>query len=282
MKQSIKYVVPGALALLLALAVACGSPAATPENTPSPTATEVPAAPAATAVPQQAPQATATPEPTEAPADDEERPILNAGVIWLDSPLDPVKSGWVANQSGMSENLFRLSATTLSPEPWLATDAVQIDPLTWEIMLRTDVKFHNGTAMDAQAVKASLERTLRLSPASAENLGIDTVSVKDAQTITVTTIDPRPTLPGLLTAPATAITDATAADAAGEGNFIAAGALTGPYIPTEYILEERLSSVTNDDYWGGPPPLAGPRSPSSTSMGDTSSPSRGRSSRFFA
>ena len=83
------------------------------------------------------------------------------------------------------------------------------------------------------------------------------MSVKDAQTITVTTIDPRPTLPGLLTSPATAITDAAAADAAGEGNFIAAGALTGPYIPTEYILEERLSSVANDGYWGGTPPLAG-------------------------
>ena len=257
MTQSIKYIVPGAFVLLLALAVACGSPAATPENTPPPAATEAPALPAATMVPQQSPQATDTPEPPAAPTDDGERPTLNAGVIWLDSPLDPVESGWVANQSGMSENLFRLSGTTLSPEPWLATGAVQIDPLTWEITLRPDVRFHNGTAMDAAAVKASLERTIRLSPASAENLGIDTVSVKDGQTITVTTTEPRPTLPGLLTSPATAITDAAAADAAGEGNFIAAGALTGPYIPTEYIQKERLSSVANDDYWGGTPPLAG-------------------------
>ena len=257
MIQSVKYIVPGAFALLLVLAMACGSPAATPENTPPPAATEAPTLPAATMVPQQSPQATETPEQPAAPTDDGERPTLNAGVIWLDSPLDPVESGWVANQSGMSENLFRLSGTTLSPEPWLATGAVQIDPLTWEITLRPDVRFHNGTAMDAQAVKASLERTIRLSPASAENLGIDTVSVKDGQTITVTTMEPRPTLPGLLTSPATAITDAAAADAAGEGNFIGAGALTGPYIPTEYIQKERLSSVANDDYWGGTPPLAG-------------------------
>ena len=158
----------------------------------------------------------------------------------------------------MSENLFRLSATTLSPEPWLATDAAQIDPLTWEITLRTDVTFHNGAAMDAQAVKASLERTLRLSPASAENLGIDSVSVKNAQTITVTTIDPRPTLPGLLTnlQPRRLPTRLRRMPPV-RVNFIAAGALTGPYIPTEYILEERLSSVANDDYWGGTPPLAG-------------------------
>ena len=247
--QSITYIIPAAFAILLALAVACGTPDATTENTPTSTA--------ATMVPQQSPQATETSEQPADPANLGERPILNAGVIWLDSPLDPVASGWVANQSGMSENLFRLSATNLSPEPWLATAAVQTDPLTWEITLRPDVRFHNGNAMDAQAVKASLERTIRLSPASAENLGIDTVSVKDGQTITVTTTDPRPTLPGLLTSPATAITDAAAADAAGEGNFIAAGALTGPYIPTEYVQKERLSSVANDDYWGGTPPLAG-------------------------
>ena len=254
LKRVVRLVIPGALAMLLALAVACGGAAAPTETAPPPAATEIPAA---TTVPQQATQEAGTEEQSAATSAEEERPTLTAGVIWLDSPLDPVKSGWVANQSGISENLFKLSATTLSPEPWLATDAVQIDPLTWEITLRTDVKFHNGAVMDAEAVKASLERTLRLSPASAENLGIDTVSVKDAQTVTVTTIDPRPTLPGLLTAPATAITDAAAADAAGEDNFIAAGALTGPYIPVEYLLEERLSSVANDDYWGGTPPLAG-------------------------
>ena len=111
--------------------------------------------------------------------------------------------------------------------------------------------------MDAEAVKASLERVIRLSPASAESLAIDSIAVKDANTIILTTVDPRPTLPGLLTAPATAITDAAAADAAGEGNFLDAGALTGPYIPTKYTLEERLESVAHDDYWGGKPPLAG-------------------------
>ena len=186
-----------------------------------------------------------------------ERPILKAGVIWLDSPLDPVESGWVANQSGMSENLFRLSGTTLSPEPWLATEATPVDPLTWKIGIRTGVKFHNGNVMDAQAVKASLERAIRLSPASADILSVDTIMVDDEQTITITTTSPQPTLPGVLITPSLAITDAAAADAAGEGNFIAAGALTGPYIPTEYVQKEYLDSVVNDDYWGGRPPLAG-------------------------
>ena len=196
-------------------------------------------------------------QPTTSALDDGERPILKAGVIWLDSPLDPVESGYVATQSGMSETLFRVSGTTLSPEPWLATEATPMDPLTWRIGIREGVTFHNGNVMDAQAVKASLERAIRLSPAVADTLSIDTITVENGQTLTIQTTVPQPTLPGLLILPATAITDAAAVDAAGEGNFIAARALTGPYIPTAYVQKEHLYSVANDDYWGGTPPLAG-------------------------
>ena len=141
--------------------------------------------------------------------------------------MDPVLGGWVASQSGMSENLFRLSPTNFMPEPWLATEATHVDLLTWEIKLRSGVRFHNGAVMDGEAVKTSLERTIRLSEASATALGIESIVVNDEQTIAITTMEPRPTLPGLLTTPAVAITDAVASDAAGEGNFLQAGALTG-------------------------------------------------------
>ena len=266
--QSIRFAIPAALGVLLTLALACGAPAATTENVSQPAATGAPAIPAATTVPQQPAQATRASAPPAAPTAEAqqapttadtgvERPTLKAGVIWLDSPLDPVEGSWAAHQSGMAENLFRLSANDLSPEPWLATGATQIDPLTWEIGLRSGVKFHNGDMMDAQAVKASLERAVRLSPGAAERLAIESVAVKDAHTVIVTTMEPRPTLPGLLTNSNTAIVNADAADAAGEDNFVTAGALTGPYVPTEYVLKERLSSVANDDYWGGAPPLAG-------------------------
>ena len=254
--------------LALLLAVGCGSPAS-PAGTTSPAAGSEPqpTAPAA-AAPQQpiatAPmvQQSASSSPAQQQAEPTvaavvERPILNAGFIWLDSPLDPVKGSWVAIQGGMAENLFRLSAIDLSPEPWLATSAERLDPLTWEIALRSGVRFHNGALMDAHAVKASLERTVRLSTGDAERLAIESVEVKDDQTVIVTTAKPRPTLPGLLTNSNTAIVNAAAADAAGEDNFVTAEALTGPYIPTEYIRKERLTSVANDDYWGGVPLLAG-------------------------
>ncbi len=276
---SLKYIIPGAFALLLSLSLACGGPAATPGTAPPISAPEMPATsvaltterePASTAATDDVERlsATETPATSAAPTterepastaatDDVERPTLNAGVIWLNSPLDPVESGWVANQSGMSENLFRLSGTTLSPEPWLATEATQVDPLSWTISIRSGVKFHNGNVMDAEAVKASLERAIRLSATSADILSVDTITVEDEQTIIIKTTMPQPTLPGLLITPSLAITDAASADAAGEDNFIDARALTGPYIPTEYVQLEYLNSVANDDYWGGAPLLAG-------------------------
>ena len=125
-----RIVLIAGLSLLGLLAIAC---AASSDSTGT--------APAATTAQQQAPAAAATnvPAATAVPADSataavtsEERPTLKVGVIWLSSPLDPVESGWVANQSAMSENLFRLSGSTLAPEPWLATGATQLEPLTWE------------------------------------------------------------------------------------------------------------------------------------------------------
>lgn len=188
---------------------------------------------------------------------DSERPTLTAGVAWLVESLDPADSGWSTSRFGMSENLFRLSATDLQPEPWLATGARFVDPLTWEISLRQDVQFYNGDQMDAAAVKSSLERVIASSPAVANMLRVDSISVPAPDTIVITTTEPKPTLPGMLTTPATGIVHAEAADRMGIEAFRYAPVLTGPFIPTEYAENEYLKSVANDNYWGGRPALAG-------------------------
>ena len=169
------------LAAVATLACAGGAPAA-PSGTTPPVATSNPQPTApATATPQQ-PVVTAAPapQPEKSPpaqpqaesgaTTGQDRPTLKVGEVWLSSPLDPVEGGGASYNAGLSETLFRLSATTLSAEPWLATGATPVDPLTWTIELRPGVKFHNGNLMDAQAVKASLERSIRLSPSSADTL----------------------------------------------------------------------------------------------------------------
>ena len=103
----LKHKMAAGLGLVLLLALACGAPAAPSGMTPSATGSYPgPAAPAA-AVPQQpvvtvAPahrseRSSAASEPAApAAANILDRPTLKAGVIWLDSPLDPVQGGWTA------------------------------------------------------------------------------------------------------------------------------------------------------------------------------------------
>ena len=277
-----------ALFALLAVAVALAAcrpsaPAAQPfapeaPSAAAPAAAQPPAAPAAPAAPMQAapaapaapaaqpaapaapaqqtassPSSTRAADPAPAPDD---RPTMTVGGIWLDNGLDPALGAWVGLQMAMSETLFRLSEDSLSPEPWLAAQAIQVNPLTWQIDIRPGVRFHNGAPMDAAAVKASLDRITEMSEAAAGMLMVDAIGVLDEDTIVITTTEPRPILPGLLTTPIFGIVDAAAAERMGDA-FDNAPVLTGPYMPAEFVLNERVVTVANDDYWGGPPPLAG-------------------------
>lgn len=45
-------------------------------------------------------------------------------------------------------------------KPMLATEWKQVDDVTWEFRLRQDVKFHDGTPFNAEAVKTTIARVL--------------------------------------------------------------------------------------------------------------------------
>jgi ABC-type transport system substrate-binding protein len=65
---------------------------------------------------------------------------------------------------GVAETLMRVSPT-MALEPGLAAKLEQPDPLTTVVTLRDDVTFHDGSKMDAESVKASLERSIEKQPA---------------------------------------------------------------------------------------------------------------------
>ena len=113
----------------------------------------------------------------------------------------------------------------LNTEPWLATGAVQVEPTAWEISLREEVKFHNGTLMDASKVKGSLDLALLRRPGTRVLLDVDRVEVKDPSRMVIYTNSPIPVLPGLLTNQNTSIAD------------------------------QKMSVVAHSDYWQGTPAL---------------------------
>lgn len=90
----------------------------------------------------------------------------------------------------------------LEPEPRLATEYEQIDDTTWQFTLREGVTFHDGTAFNADAVKASIERILDPAVGSSRaNIFemIESINVVDDHTLEFVTEYPFASLPNYLT-----------------------------------------------------------------------------------
>ena len=100
--------------------------------------------------------------------------------------LDPhVDSSYVPS-GGITETLVRLDEEKLSIAPWLAESWEGEDGRHWTIKLRENITFHNGNVMDAEAVKASLERALKESIAIQNALKIEKIEA-DGYTLHITT-----------------------------------------------------------------------------------------------
>lgn len=84
----------------------------------------------------------------------------------LPDTLDPSKNTSYENAlplTGIYEGLVKLNPATLAPEPCLASDwEVSGDGLCWTFNLFPGIKFSDGTPCNAEAVKASMARSLSL------------------------------------------------------------------------------------------------------------------------
>ena len=86
------------------------------------------------------------------------------------------------------DNLYRYQGNPPKLEPWLAqSHTVSADGLTWEFKLRTDAKFHDGSAMAADDVVYSFKRVLAIgkgpSGAFKPVLKPDNITAPDKETV---------------------------------------------------------------------------------------------------
>jgi len=173
--------------------------------------------------------------------------------------IDPQFSAVGTNQSTamhLFETLFTRDAN-LHLRPALALGAEAVDALTWRIDLRPGVRFHDGSAFDADDVAFSLDRARRVpfSPASFAGrvARIAQVRVIDPLTVELVTKEPAPQL---LTDIATIfmlpseLGPDVATSAFNEG---AAAIGTGPWRLVRWAHGDRLELVRNEDYWGPRP-----------------------------
>ncbi len=105
--------------------------------------------------------------------------------------------------NAMYDTLVQMN-TDLEIEPGLAESFEQIDDTVWEAKIREGVKFHDGSTLDAEVVKANLDRVLDpdiASPLSFLFNMIESVEVKDDYTVHIKTAFPFSALPSHLAHP---------------------------------------------------------------------------------
>ena len=164
------------------------------------------------------------------------------------NPMTPNSASHL-RRLGAVEGLFKADPSgKVLPE--LAESSKQVDAKTWELKLRSGVKFWSGKALDADAVIKSLEQSKTEDKTSSAYLKDLTFTKKDDTTITVMTARDNVQVPLNLSCYQTLIHNA---DATYE--TVATADFTGMYRITDFQPEKSIMLEINNSYWGTKPTI---------------------------
>jgi peptide/nickel transport system substrate-binding protein len=187
-----------------------------------------------------------------------------AGRVIIAQGVDPTTLDMMNQSETPASNVGRHIFDTLYERdpamkvvPALAAEMPKlVAPTTWEVKLRTGVKFHNGEEFTAESAKFSLER---LAGGQGKLRGatffapIDRVEIVDPHTVRVHTKKPWPTFTVVMTFaqggmyPPKAYADK-------DTTFISRNPIgTGPYKLARWAKDEEILLEANDQYWRGAP-----------------------------
>jgi peptide/nickel transport system substrate-binding protein len=147
------------------------------------------------------------------------------------------------NAPGSSEQFTPALASS-----WSVSD----DGLSWTFNLRKNVKFHDGEAFNAEAAKASLDRTIELGKGLAYIWGnVESVTAADEHSLVIKTKNPQP-VDLIASSQYAAYMYSPKAAKAGADWFNAGNAAgTGPYTVRQWDKAQQVVLEQNADYWGG-------------------------------
>lgn len=177
---------------------------------------------------------------------------LKVGVTNFADTLEPTQNyfGWVVMRYGLGECLTKFDEK-MNVTPWLAEKwEISDDRLTWTFKIRDGVKFSNGDALTADAVKASIERAFQKNNRAATFFEYEEI-VADGQNLVIRTKKPLPGMPGYLADPLFIIVDVAAENGR---DFSKEGPIcTGPYQVASFVKEKAIMK-RNENYWDGEVP----------------------------
>jgi peptide/nickel transport system substrate-binding protein len=169
--------------------------------------------------------------------------------------------GFLKEAATLVDNVFDtliLRDRDMKLVPGLALEWKPIDETTWELKLRPGVKFHDGEAFDAAAVKFTFDRVLdpaAKSPTISYVRTIAGVDVIDPLTVRIRTNGPDPLLPTRLSRYPAYIVPPAYVQKVGAAEFARKPVGTGPYRLTEFVPDDHVTMVANPDYWRGKPEI---------------------------
>ena len=172
--------------------------------------------------------------------------------------LDPTGGAAAAIDEVVYANIFEgltryLADGSIAPalaHSWDISD----DGLSYTFHLRVGVTFHDGTAMNAEDVKFSLDRARAEDSTNAQKAlfaGIADVSVVDDLTVTVTLGAPNG---GFITNMAWGDAVIVGAESIGDAATNPVG--TGPFKFSRWVQGDRIEIEANANYWGNSPALS--------------------------
>jgi peptide/nickel transport system substrate-binding protein len=179
--------------------------------------------------------------------------------IQLEPPnLDPTGGAAQAIDSVLYSNVFegltRFDADGAIINGLAQSWDISEDGLVYTFNIASDVKFHDGTTMDAEDVKFSLDRARAEDSTNAQKglfAGITDVTIVNPLTVQVTLDQPNGNFVfNIAWGDAVIVAPESIADIA--SNPIG----TGPFTFTDWVQGDRLEMTRNDSYWGAAPALA--------------------------
>jgi peptide/nickel transport system substrate-binding protein len=168
--------------------------------------------------------------------------------------LDPTTGRTLVGRSvftSICEKLYDIDGSlTIVPQLAAALPKVSADGKTVTITLRQGVKFADGTAMDAAAVKTSLDRdrTLETSARKSELSSVKDVTVSDPSTVVLTLNEPFAPLAAQLADRAGMVMSPTALKAEG-ADFGAKPVCVGPYKFADRVAQDHIDVVKDPNYY---------------------------------
>jgi peptide/nickel transport system substrate-binding protein len=168
--------------------------------------------------------------------------------------MDPGRSTQVltVNYFANLYDTLTLWDASLKLQPGLATAWKAVNDTTWEVTLRSDVKFHDGTPLTAEDVKATYERNL-LPGKTVVTAGFATIEAIQATTPTslrIVTKKPDPLMPVRMAQMGGYIYPARFASDEGARELARKPIGSGAYKFVEWVKDDRLVMEVNRDWWG--------------------------------